>query len=204
VVFPAGSFERLDETLIPSQGRSVWTTEVTGVGRFVDPDEVIRRWLPDGTYQTIMYPELNALQAVPGLHFDFDSSRIRDSFGRFVGVGSIQFPEEGVFFTGLRGAQIQTLPFSARPEAFESSPSVELVERVIFVNRDGTLRVQDWSFGRGRGYDPAHHGGGFLREGMAAAGVRREYGERLTAAEYAEVKASVLSVEYVVREARWR
>jgi hypothetical protein len=203
VVFPAGSFERLDETLIPSEGRAVWTTEITGVGRFVDPDLVIRQFLPDGTFTTIAYPELNSLEAADRLRYDFDSSRIRDSFGRFVGVGSIQFPEEGVWFSGLRGAQMQTLPFSARPEAFESSPSVELIERVIFVNRDGTLRVQEWSFGRGRKYDTAHHGGGFLREGMAAAGVRRE-GARLTAAEYAQVQAAVVSREYVVREARWR
>ena len=203
MVFPAGSFERLDETLIPSEGRAVWTTEVTGVGRFVDPDEVIRRFLPDGTYQTIMYPELNSLQAVPRLHYDFDSSRIRDSFGRFVGVGSIQFPEEGVWYTGLRGVNLQSLPFSARPEAFERSPGVELIERVIFVNPDGTLRPVEWSYGRGRRYDPAHHSGGFMAEGMAAAGVRRE-GARLTAAEYAQVQAAVLSREFVVREARWR
>ena len=203
MVFPAGSFERLDETLIASEGRSVWTTEITGVGRFVDPDLVIRQFLPDGTFTTIAYPELNSLEAADRLRYDFDSARIRDSFGRFVGVGSIQFPEEGVWFSGLRGAQMQTLPFSARPEAFESSPSVELIERVIFVNRDGTLRVQEWSFGRGRKYDTAHHGGGFLREGMAAANVRRE-GARLTAEEYAQVQAAVVSREYVVREARWR
>ena len=203
MVFPAGSFERLDETLIPSEGRAVWTTEVTGVGRFADPDLVIRQFLPDGTFTTIAYPELNSLEAADRLRYDFDSSRIRDSFGRFVGVGSIQFPEEGVWYTGLRGVNLQSLPFSARPEAFESSPSVELIERVIFVNRDGTLRVQEWSFGRGRKYDTAHHGGGFLREGMAAAGVRRE-GARLTAAEYAQVQAAVVSREYVVREARWR
>lgn len=98
---------------------------------------------------------------------------------------------------------MQSLPFSARPEAFVSSPSVELIERVIFVNRDGTLRVQEWSWGRGRDYDPSHHGGGFLREGMAAAGVRRE-GARLTKAEYAQVQAAVISREYTVREARWR
>jgi len=203
VVFPAGSFERLDETLIASEGRSVWTTEITGVGRFVDPDEVIRRWLPDGTYQTIAYPELNSLEAIPGLRYDFDSARIRDSFGRFVGVGSLSFPEEGVQFTGLRGAVMQSLPFSARPETFMSSPSVELIERVIFVNRDGTLRDQEWSWGRGREYDPSHHSGGFMAEGMAAAGVRRT-GARLTDEEYKKVLGAVLHREYTVREARWR
>lgn len=203
MVFPGGSLEFMDETITPSEGRAVWVREAEGRGVFRDPDAVYRRWFPDGSSQLVERPLLRSLEAAERLGWDFGVQRLRDSLGRFVGVGALTFPEEGVWFTGLRGAQNITVPYALRPEAFQASSNAELIERVIFVNRDGTLRVQEWSFGRGQEYDPTHHGGGFLREGMAAAGIRRE-GSRLTAAEYAKVKAAVISVEWVVREARWR
>jgi len=199
MVFPSGSLEFLDETITESEGRAVWERLPEGGGQWRDPDAAYRRWYPDGSSELIEHPILRSVDAVERLGYDFNVQRIRDSYGRFVGTGALVFPEEGVLFTGLRGTEMFTTPFTLRPEAYEATPGTELIERVVFINRDGSLRLQESILRLGNDYDPSHHSGGFIREGMAAAGVRRE-GPRLTAEQYKKVLGAVIHREYLVRE----
>jgi len=57
------------------------------------------------------------------------------------------------------------------PKTFTPKPNQEIVERTVFITKEGRLVTSETSYGLGKKYDPAKTGGRWRRAASKAAGV---------------------------------
>lgn len=182
-----------DVVITPSQGnvRAVRTGPKTIA--FQDPDLVIQRTLPDGRVIQIRNLFISREPAIDRLKYDFDRNRIVDTFGTTVGTKHIGLPTAG------RVVDYKTLtatwsPLTTDPRKYIPAANEEVVERVVFMNREGKLVTEHTSYGLGRKYDRSKTGWWWAGKAKEALGI--EPGEKVTTK---ELQRAVVHREFVVK-----
>lgn len=127
-----------------AQGRIVGFQDPDKGGRFISRSDAIRR-----------------------VSVDVETNEIRDSFGNRVGIGSLAIPGRGIEVAyKIRSAEYK--PLTVNPEDFRPNADQELIERTVFIGRDGKLMTAEISYGGGGEYDPAKNGGKWRYEASKA------------------------------------
>ena len=134
--------------------------------------------------------------AIPRFRFDFNVGRIRDSEGRFVGVGALRFPSLGRV-TDYKILSSQTERLSVDPRTFRPGANQQVVESLLLIDRNGKLVRVEWSSRLGERYDQAKAAGWWRAKVGDAAGI-----EGGGFAQYAQLKGTVLQREFTVKT--WR
>jgi len=177
----------------PSKGR-VRSVQLGG-GRigFQDPDLVYQQMRPDGRIVTIRNVFISREPAIERLTFNFGTNRINDSLGQQVGVGNLGLPTTG----RIAEYKIQTstwMPLGVDPRRYRPAVNEEIIERVIFVDREGRLRVVRTSYGLGEKYDLSKYGGRWRSWASRALGLPED--ERLTTE---KLKKAQVSREFILK-----
>lgn len=118
--------------------------------------------------------------ALGRLVYSIEQGALLDSFGNTAGVGSIALPNRGVQVT-YANVTADYMPLTTDPLTYTPESNQEIVERVIFVNQDGTLSTLQTSYGLGTMYDPNLTGGRWRRGASQALGL--DESERLPTAD---------------------
>ena len=132
--------------------------------------------------------------AIPRLRFSVDNQRIEDSFKNPVGVGSLGLPGRGVT-VGFKVKEATYKPLSTDPTTFTPRPNQEIVERTVFIDRNGKLVSSETSYGLGKKYDPSKTGGRWRRAASKAVGAGE--GQRLPTR---DLKRAVAYHEFLVKD----
>lgn len=131
------------------------------------------------------YRFISRQDALPRMRYNLDKSRIEDSFGNEVGIGALKVPGRGVSVAfKVKEATYKPLPTS--PQDFQPSASQEVIERTVFLTREGKLVSTETSYGLGEAYDPTKAGGKWRRDASQAAGAKE--GERLLTSDLARLQ----------------
>ncbi len=191
-MFPEGQ-DYEERPIVPSEGRVRAVRVRPGLVQFQDPDEVIERTYADGRIVTIRNQFIAREQAIPRLHFDFQVNRIRDSFGRFVGVAHLKVPAMGrvVDFVEL---QARYRPLTIDPRRYDVRENEEIIERLVLLDREGNIVTRETSYGLGQKYDRARRGKWFF--GVTRDRIGVETGKKV---ETRELEKAVLSREFIVK-----
>lgn len=173
--------------------RRVRATHVRGQGvRFYDPDAVIN---PDGSIARRAGARISREEALGGLRFDFRRNRIVDSFGSIVGRSHLRLPGEGRVAEYF-GRQATFRPLYGDPRFYRPQQGEEIIERVRFINRDGTISSVEISYGRGERYDRSRGQGKWTAAAKRASGWKP--GDKV---DYNALRETVLDREIMVK--RW-
>lgn len=159
-------------------------------------ERAVIRVLPDGRrqwYDPDTGRIISRADAVRRVRFDFETGWVRDSFGRNVGVGNLRIPQGGIARV-YKTVDVRYGRLVADPSRLTPGNNQEIVERVTMINRDGTLRTVETSWGLGKRYDPSQYTKRWASEAADAAGVR--IGDR---GAYEKMKGAVLQKEYIVK-----
>ena len=132
--------------------------------------------------------------ALPRMRYSIERSRVEDSFGNEVGVGSLSLPGRGVT-VGFKVKEAIYKPLPTRPQDFQPSASQEVIERTVFLDREGRLVSTETSYGLGEAYDPTKTGGRWRRSASDAVGAKA--GERLPTSDLAR---AVVMQEFLLKE----
>lgn len=136
--------------------------------------------------------------AVPCLTYDFERKRIVDAFHNVVGVANLRIGVSGIRIVRPRDVvTYQRILFD--PRHVRVGPNQEIVERIIWVRRDGWLRMTEWSYGLGERYDrskTARAWGGAAREALGL--------ERDQKATTRELRKAVVLREFQLKTTRLR
>jgi len=197
VTIPVGPLGYNEIVLEPSQGR-VRAIEIGGRIQFQDPDLVVAREYPDGRIVSgIRNLFTRTTDSVTRLRFDYGAGRLEDSFGKRVPVTSVKIPDRGVTFQ-FRFQEATWSPLGVDPRRFTPGPNQEIVERVVFLDRDGNLIVENFSYGLGSKYDRTKTGAKWRYAAARALGEESDPGpgNRLTTA---ELQKAVLEREFLVK-----
>ena len=139
------------------------------------------------------YRFISRKDALPRMRYSIERSRIEDSFGNEIGVGSLSLPGRGVSVAfKVKEATYKPLPTS--PQDFRPSASQELIEVNIFTDKAGKLITSETSYGLGEAYDPTKTGGRWRRDASKAAGAGE--GQRLLTVDLARFH---LSQEFILK-----
>ena len=133
--------------------------------------------------------------AVDRVRYNTEAAQIEDSFGNNVGVAALALPGRGVTVGYKNGATVYK-SFQGDITGFDPQPNQEIVERVIFINQDGTLRVVNISYGYGQKYDPASKAAGGLWARGAADALGLKEGERLPTT---DLKQAEVLREFIIK-----
>ncbi len=114
--------------------------------------------------------------ALPRMRYSVEKSRIEDSFGNEIGVGSLGLPGRGVT-VGFKVKEATYKPLPTSPQNFQPRANQEVIERTVFLTREGKLVSTETSYGLGQDYDPAKAGGKWRADASKAVGAKE--GERL-------------------------
>ncbi len=137
---------------------------------------------------------ISRADALPRLRYSIDNQRIQDSFGNEVGIGALGVPGRGISVAfKVKEATYKPLPTDAT--TFSPRPNQEIVERTVFIDRDGKLIESQTSYGLGEKYDPSKTGGKWRRDASKAVGAKE--GERLLTS---DLKRAVAHHEFLVKD----
>jgi hypothetical protein len=78
-------------------------------------------------------------------------------------------------------------PLPTSPQDFQPKPNQEVIERTVFITREGKLVSSETSYGLGEAYDPAKTGGRWRRAASKAVGAGE--GKRLPTSDLARAVA---------------
>lgn len=136
---------------------------------------------------------LSRTDAISRLHYSVERGQIEDSYQNPVGVGNLGIPSRGqrVAFK-VKEADYQKL--SVDPVTFRPSANQEVVERTVFITKDGKFVTSETSYGLGEKYDPAQSGGRWRKEAAEALGVKGD--QRLPTV---DLKRAVAYREFIVK-----
>lgn len=140
------------------------------------------------------YKFISRQDALPRLRYSVEKSRIEDSFGKEVGVGSLGLPGRGVS-VGFKVKEATYRPLPTTPQDFQPRANQEVIERTVFITREGKLVSSETSYGLGEAYDPTKAGGRWRRSASQAVGAKE--GERLPTSDLAR---AVAHQEFLVKE----
>ena len=132
------------------------------------------------------YRFISRKDALPRMRYSIERSRIEDSFGREIGVGSLSLPGRGVT-VGFKVKEATYRPLPTSPQDFRPTASQEVIERTVFITREGKLVSTETSYGLGEAYDPTKTGGRWRRSASQAVGAKE--GERLPTRDLARAVA---------------
>ncbi len=197
MAFPEGP-TFVDELIGESEGRVRAVRLGRGRWGFQDPDIVVRRTFSDGSTRIIRNVFIGRSDAISRLAFDFEGNRLVDSFGRNPSISSLKLPLRGESFTFQGGAVSEWKPLDVDPRRIRPDVNQEIVERVVFVNRDGSLTVRNYSYGRGERYDRSLTGTKWRADAARALGETSDPGEgkrRPTR----ELSAAMAAREFLIR-----
>lgn len=152
-------------------GRSFFTDPETG--RRISSDDALRR-----------------------VTFNFEEGRIRDSFGRFVGVAALRLPGSGRIVT-LPNMDVVYSNLLRDPRIYRVAGNEELIERLVVVDRNGRMRTVNISYGLGRNYDPSRSGKRWAAELASSTGVKPGTPEA-----YRSYKEAMLDRSFIIKT--WR
>jgi len=153
----------------------------------------VLRVYPDGTTRTLSNLFISREPAVERLVFDFKKQAIVDSYGNTVGVRHLGLPSTGRV-TDYAVWSAKWMPLTTDPRRYTPSPNQELVEKVIFIDRNGKLVTSYTSYGLGGKYDRAKQGGWWVDAAKKAAGF--EPGEKATTR---ELRRAQVHREFVIK-----
>lgn len=145
---------------------------------------------PDSTPRNQFISRADALDR---LRYNVEAAQIEDSFGNDVGVGALALPGRGVTVAYKNGSATYT-PLPGDPAAFKPNPNQEIVERTIFIDRNGRLVTVETSYGYGQTYDPARYGGRWRKAASEALGLAAD--ERLPSQ---DLQRAVVGKEYMIK-----
>ncbi len=132
--------------------------------------------------------------ALPRLRYSIEKNYVQDSFGNDVGVGALGLPGRGVDVAyKVKGATYR--PIRTDPNDFTPKPNQELIERTVFITREGKLVTSETSHGLGEKYDPSKTGGRWRRAASKAVGAGE--GQRLPTS---DLQRAVAFREFVVKD----
>jgi hypothetical protein len=135
-------------------------------------------------------------EALSRLSFSVERGEVLDSFGNGVGVGAVKLPGRGVDVTyQTRAAEYK--PMTVDPARFTPNPNQEIVERNVFMTKDGKLVTSETSWGLGKKYDPAKYGGRWRQSASDALGLDKA--KRLPTR---DLERAVLMREFIVKTIR--
>lgn len=132
------------------------------------------------------YRFISRADALPRLRYSIEKSRIEDTFGNRVGVGSLGLPGRGLS-VAFKVKEATYRPLQVSPQDFQPRPNQEVIERTVFITREGKLVSSETSYGLGEAYDPAKTGGRWRRAASKAVGAKE--GERLLTSDLARAVA---------------
>jgi hypothetical protein len=136
---------------------------------------------------------ISRADALDRLRYNIEKAQVEDSFGNGVGVGALSIPGRGVTVGYKNGEAVYT-PLEGDPSTFKPDPNQEIIERTIFIDKDGNLVTVEISYGYGNGYDPAKYGGKWRYEASQALGL--EEGERLPTS---DLQRAVAGQEFTIK-----
>ncbi len=160
---------------------------------YQDPDLKVLRVYQDGTTRTLSNLFISREPAIDRLAFDFQRNTVVDSFGNSVGLRHLGLPSSGRV-TDYNIWTVKWMPLPTDPRRYIPGPNEEIVEKVIFVDRNGKLVVSYSSSGRGFKYDRSKTGGWWVDKAKKAAGL--EPGEKATTR---ELKRAQIHREFVIK-----
>lgn len=185
--------EPVDVVISPSKGRAHAVRTGPKTVAFQDPDMVIQRTLPDGRVITLRNLFINRESAINRLTYDFERNRVVDSVGVTVAAKHLGLPAVG------RVAQYTTLdakwiPLKVDPRKYIPAANEEIVERIVFIGRDGKLIREETSYSLGKKYDRSKRGGWFVDRAKKALGKEPE--EKVTTP---ELKRAVVHRQFLIK-----
>jgi hypothetical protein len=167
-----------DDEITPGRVRIVRNS----IGKFIgfqDPDE-------GGRF-------ISRQAALGRLTYNDTQSMLEDSFGQYAGVGAIGLPGRGVSVGYTKKAATYN-PLGVDPLRFTPASNQEVIERVVFVNKEGKLITLETSYGLGKRYSSNKSGGRWRQAATEALGVKE--GERLPTA---DLQRAVVYKEYIIK-----
>ena len=179
--------------LVESKGRVRAVRTGPRTIAYQDPDYRVLRVYPDGTTKTLTNLVIAREPAIDRLTFDYQSNTVVDSYGNSVGLRHLGIPSTGRV-ADYKVWSVKWMPMTTDPRRYIPGPNEEIVERVIFVDRDGKLIVSRTSWGRGQKYDRSKRGGWWVDKAKKAAGL--EPGEKATTR---ELKRAQIHREFVIK-----
>lgn len=137
---------------------------------------------------------ISRADAIPRLRYSVDRQRVEDSFKNEVGVGALGLPGRGVS-VAFKTKQATYQPLPTDPTTYTPRPNQEIVERTVFIDRDGKLVSSETSYGLGKKYDPTKAGGRWRRAASKAVGAGE--GQRLPTR---DLKRAVAHSQFLVKD----
>jgi len=194
---PVGPLGYNEIILEPSRGRTRIVETRPGVFQYQEPDEVKAREYADGRIVIIRNEFVRLGQAYRGLSYDFETSRLKDGFGNRAPISAIGLPARGETHKFVN-VSATWRPLEGAVTRFRPAGNQEIIERVWFVNRDGSIFKQDFSYGRGEKYDRTQTGSKWRYRAAQAMGETSDPGpgSRMTTD---ELKKAVLRREFLVK-----
>jgi len=183
-----------DRVIVPSKGRVKAVYSRGKIVGYQDPDIVFQRTYADGTIRPYRNPFIGREFAVDRLHYDYDQRGVFDSFGNRVGIANLGIPARGRV-TDYKTLQVRWNKLTIDPRRFRPTGDQEIVERVIFIDREGRLRLVRTSYGRGKRYDRSKYGGRWRSWASRAMGLPDN--ARVTTQ---ELQKAVLHKEFIIKE----
>ena len=182
-----------DEAIVSSKGAVKAVYHRGKLIGYQDPDAVFRRTYPDGRVTTYRNPFIGREFAVDRLHYDFNQRGVFDSFGNRVGVANLAIPGAGRV-TDYKTLQARWFKLTTDPRRFSPASNQEVIERVIFVDREGRLRLVRTSYGLGQRYDRSKYGGRWRSWASRALGLPDD-----ARVGTQELQKAVLHKEFIVK-----
>lgn len=136
--------------------------------------------------------------ALKRLNYDPKVGQIVDSFGNPVGVGALRIPEMGITRTFV-GLEAEYQRMKVDPHAFKPGTNQEIIERTVFITKEGRMVTQETSYGLGKDYDRSKYGGRWRQGASDALGLGPD--ERMTTR---ELRKAVAYQEFVTKTTRPR
>lgn len=136
---------------------------------------------------------IRRVDAIKRLAYDYEKSRLADSFGRAVVSGDLQTILRGERVSFIQRDAVYT-PMTESPNRFRPASNQEVIERVLVVDKGGRVREFDTSYGLGVRYNEHRYGGRFRQNISNALGLPEN--ARIPTS---DLKRAVYSVEYLVK-----
>lgn len=149
---------------------------------------------PDSTPRNQFISRADALDR---LSYNVETAQIEDSFGNDVGVGALAIPGRGVTVAYKNGSASYK-PFTGDISSFKPKPNQEIIERTIFINKDGSLTTLEISYGYGTQYDEAKYGGAWRNAAQKVLGLPEKSGVPTT-----DLQAAVAGKEYMIKTSQF-
>jgi len=135
-------------------------------------------------------------EAARRLKIDQETGLLLDSFGSSVDVRGISHPERGVVVRS-ENAEAFYSSISGDPSAVTPGPHEELIERTIIARPDGSMTVEETSFGTGKSMAQVKRGDWWRAKVSNALNLPA--GERVSTS---LLKTSVVKQEYLLKSTK--